>query len=49
MNRYSNEANRLYGVLDRQLAKHEFVAGDSYSIADIAEFFHGRVPISASV
>ncbi len=36
MNRYSNEANRLYGVLDRQLAKHEFVAGDSYSIADIA-------------
>ena len=36
MNRYSNEANRLYGVLDRQLAKYEFVAGDSYSIADIA-------------
>jgi GST-like protein len=33
--RYSNEANRLYGVLDRQLADREFVAG-AYSIADIA-------------
>ena len=27
---------RLYGVLDRQLAKAEFVAGDFYSIADMA-------------
>ena len=27
---------RLYGVLDRQLAKHAFVAGDALSIADIA-------------
>jgi len=36
--RYSKEANRLYGVLDRRLAKHEFVAADSYSIADIAIF-----------
>ncbi len=33
--RYSKEAKRLYGVLDRQLADHEFVA-DDYSIADIA-------------
>jgi GST-like protein len=33
--RYSNEANRLYGVLDRQLKDREFVAG-AYSIADIA-------------
>ncbi len=33
--RYSKEAHRLYGVLDRQLADHEFVA-DDYSIADIA-------------
>ncbi|MGB1036562.1 MAG: glutathione S-transferase N-terminal domain-containing protein, partial [Candidatus Puniceispirillales bacterium] len=32
MDRYSNEANRLYGVLDRQLADHEYVAGE-YSIA----------------
>ena len=35
IDRYSNEAKRLYGVLDRQLAKREFVAGE-YSIADIA-------------
>jgi GST-like protein len=33
--RYSNEAKRLYGVLDRRLADREFVAGN-YSIADIA-------------
>lgn len=38
MERYSNEANRLYGVLDRQLAGKEFVAGDEISIADIAIF-----------
>jgi GSH-dependent disulfide-bond oxidoreductase len=35
IDRYVNETNRLYGVLDRQLAKNAFVAGD-YSIADIA-------------
>jgi GST-like protein len=33
--RYVNETNRLYGVLDRRLADREFVAGD-YSIADMA-------------
>ena len=37
INRYSNEANRLYGVLDRQLEGREYVAGD-YSVADIAIF-----------
>ncbi|MEM9707119.1 MAG: glutathione S-transferase N-terminal domain-containing protein [Pseudomonadota bacterium] len=35
--RYLNETKRLYGVLDKQLANNEFVAGD-YSIADIAIF-----------
>ena len=34
--RYRNEVARLYGVLDRQLAGHEFVAGDFVSIADFA-------------
>ena len=34
--RYRAEVGRLYGVLDRQLAKHEFVAGDFVSIADFA-------------
>jgi len=33
--RYSKEAQRLYGVLDRRLAEVPFVAGD-YSIADMA-------------
>jgi GST-like protein len=34
--RYRAEVGRLYGVLDRQLAKHAHVAGDAYSIADMA-------------
>lgn len=34
--RYRKETARLYGVLDRQLAKHAFVAGDFFSIADIS-------------
>ncbi|MFM9936178.1 MAG: glutathione S-transferase N-terminal domain-containing protein [Novosphingobium sp.] len=34
--RYRAEALRLYGVLDRQLASTPFVAGESYSIADMA-------------
>ncbi len=37
IDRYTNEANRLYGVLDRRLADRHYVAGD-YSIADIAIF-----------
>ena len=35
INRYTNEVNRLYGVMNRQLADHEYLAGD-YSIADMA-------------
>lgn len=35
INRFSEEMTRLLGVLDRQLAEHEYVAGD-YSIADMA-------------
>jgi GSH-dependent disulfide-bond oxidoreductase len=38
VNRYTNEAKRLYGVMDKQLATHKFIAGDSYTIADIAIF-----------
>jgi GST-like protein len=34
IDRYSNEARRLYGVLDKRLASHAFVAGDEYTIAD---------------
>ncbi len=29
---------RLYGVIDKQLSKHSFIAGPDYSIADIAIF-----------
>lgn len=35
MERYLKETNRLYGVLNKQLEHHEFVAGE-YSIADMA-------------
>ena len=38
IDRYSNEAKRLYGVIDRQLARSKFIAGKHYSIADIAIF-----------
>ena len=36
MDRYLNEANRLYGVLDSRLAGSEYVACGEYTIADIA-------------
>jgi GST-like protein len=36
--RYTNEAGRLYGVLDRRLAAHDYVAADEYTIADMAIF-----------
>jgi GST-like protein len=38
VNRYSNEAKRLYGVMDKQLGMTRFLAGNEYSIADIATF-----------
>jgi GST-like protein len=38
VDRYTREANRLYGVLDRQLSAHSWVAADEYTIADIAIF-----------
>ncbi|HBH38993.1 MAG TPA: glutathione S-transferase [Curvibacter sp.] len=38
INRYTNEAKRLYGVMDKQLSTHRYIAGDDYTIADIAIF-----------
>jgi GSH-dependent disulfide-bond oxidoreductase len=35
INRYTNEVNRLYGVMNKRLADRDFLAGD-YSIADMA-------------
>jgi GST-like protein len=37
IDRYRNETNRLYGVLDKRLADRPFIAGD-YSIADMASY-----------
>jgi GST-like protein len=37
IDRYVNETNRLYGVLNKRLADRAFVAGD-YSIADMASY-----------
>ena len=38
INRYVNETNRLYGVMDRRLADRPFLAGDDYTIADMAAY-----------
>ena len=37
IDRYRNEANRLYGVLDRRLGQSPYVACAEYTIADIAQ------------
>jgi glutathione S-transferase len=34
--RYQREVRRLFEVMERQLATHEYIAGSDYSIADIA-------------
>jgi GST-like protein len=36
IDRYTREAQRLLGVLDRRLAGRAFIAGDDYTIADMA-------------
>jgi len=38
IDRYSNEAKRLYGVVDKRLASSRYLAADEYTIADIAVF-----------
>ena len=38
IDRYTNEARRLYGVLDRQLGRSKYVACNEFTIADIAMF-----------
>ena len=37
IDRYTRETARLYGMLDKRLSQHEFVASD-YSIADMAAY-----------
>ncbi len=38
IDRYSNETKRLYGVMDTRLRSSRYIAGDEYTIADIAIF-----------
>ena len=38
IDRYTNEAKRLYGVMDKRLARSRYLGGPQYSIADIAVF-----------
>src|SRR5690606_37845259 len=38
IDRYVKETNRLYGVLNRRLEGRSFIAGEQYSIADMASY-----------
>ncbi|MAR78854.1 MAG: glutathione S-transferase [Rhodospirillaceae bacterium] len=38
INRYTNEATRIYSVINRRLKKSKYIANNNYSIADIAIF-----------
>lgn len=48
INRFAMEAKRQLDVLDKQLSKHTFVAGEEYSIADMAIFpWYGKLVLGA--
>lgn len=36
--RFNKEVNRIFSVLDKQLANHAYIAGPDYTIADMAAF-----------
>jgi GST-like protein len=38
VNRFTDEANRLYGVLNNRLYDRRYLAGDEYSIADMISY-----------
>ena len=38
VDRYTNEAKRLYGVMDKRLARSKYLGGPEYSIADMAVY-----------
>ena len=49
IDRYAMEAKRQYDVLDRHLATHRFMAGDDYSVADMAIYpWYGAVAEGAA-
>lgn len=43
INRYLNETKRLYGVLEKQLEKQDYLVGNKYGIADIKAFGWVRI------
>lgn len=43
VNRYTYEAERHFGILDAHLAKHRYMLGDTYTIADMAVWGWTRV------
>ncbi len=48
INRFTMEIKRQLDLLDKQLAKNEFIAGDEYSIADIATWpWYGNLVLGA--
>ena len=49
IDRYQNETKRLYGVLDRRLKESAYLAGDEYTIADIANWAWVRAHAWAGV
>ena len=38
IDRYTNETHRIYGVMDKRLGEVPYLAGQEYSIADVATF-----------
>lgn len=47
IDRFTMEVKRQMDVLDQHLAEHQFLAGDDYSIADIAMWpWYGAVPLN---
>ena len=42
--RYTNEAGRLYRIMDKRLGESPYLGGDTYTIADIATFPWARNP-----
>ena len=47
--RYVGETERLYGILDAKLKDNEYLVGNKYSIADIANFSWVNVAYFAGV
>ncbi|HIF10982.1 MAG TPA: glutathione S-transferase family protein, partial [Sneathiellales bacterium] len=38
LNRFGDEVNRLFGVMNNQLYAHPYLAGDAYTIADMISY-----------